>query len=101
MVDHMCPPLALPAVGCKKIPTAVDGGRISSGIGVMRLAQAERRLGLAERLGVRVSDRRDVAWVSDTDAGIRLGATIKSLRLSAWHCILRSDPPIFIEIHDL
>ncbi|MBM3600516.1 MAG: IS1380 family transposase, partial [Alphaproteobacteria bacterium] len=39
----------LPSVGRKKMSASFDGGRISSDGGVMVLAQAERRLGLADR----------------------------------------------------
>src|SRR3954463_2535526 len=48
-----------PAVGRKKITAAFDGGRLSSDGGVMLLAQAERRLGIAERLAPFIPDRRD------------------------------------------
>jgi DDE family transposase len=43
-------PFDLPAVARKKVSTAFDGGRITSDGGVMLLAQAERRLGIADRL---------------------------------------------------
>ncbi|MBM3535558.1 MAG: IS1380 family transposase, partial [Alphaproteobacteria bacterium] len=39
----------LPSVGRKKMSASFDGGRISSDGGVMVLAQAGRRLGLADR----------------------------------------------------
>ena len=50
---------AFPAVGGKKIAAAFDGGRITSDGGVMVLAEAERRLGIAERLAAVIADRRD------------------------------------------
>ena len=43
-------PFDLPAVARKKVGAAFDGGRISSDGGVMLLAQAERRLGIADQL---------------------------------------------------
>jgi hypothetical protein len=58
MSDDNLLPFSFPAVQRKKI-TAFDGGRITSDGGVMLLAQAERRLGLAERLAQVIPDRRD------------------------------------------
>src|SRR5213595_404533 len=52
-------PFCFPAVQRRKITAAFDGGRISSDGGVMLLAQAERRLGIAERLARVIPDRRD------------------------------------------
>jgi len=43
-------PFDLPAVARKKVSAAFDGGRITSDGGVMLLAQAERRLGIADQL---------------------------------------------------
>src|SRR3954463_3029634 len=51
MTDDTSATFPFPAVGRKKITAAFDGGRLSSDGGVMLLAQAERRLGIAERLG--------------------------------------------------
>lgn len=70
MVIDTCPPFAFPAVGRKKITAAFDGGRISSDGGVMLLAQAERQLGLAERLATLVRDRRDPARITHTLADL-------------------------------
>jgi hypothetical protein len=50
MTDDNLLPFSFPAVQRKKITAAFDGGRISSDGGVMLLAQADRRLGIAERL---------------------------------------------------
>jgi hypothetical protein len=50
MTDGNLLPFCFPAVHRKKITAAFDGGRISSDGGVMLLAQADRRLGIAERL---------------------------------------------------
>ena len=41
-------PFDLPAVARKKVSAAFDGGRITSDGGVMLLAQAERRLAIAD-----------------------------------------------------
>jgi hypothetical protein len=59
MTDDTPPTFPFPAVGRKKITAAFDGGRLSSDGGVMLLAQAEHRLGIAERLARFIPDRRD------------------------------------------
>ena len=59
MTEDILLPFSFPAVARKKITAAFDGGRISSDGGVMLLAQAERRLGLAERLARLIPDGRD------------------------------------------
>jgi hypothetical protein len=59
MTDDTFLPFSFPAVGGKKITAAFDGGRITSDGGVMLLAQAERRLAIAEKLAVAIADRRD------------------------------------------
>ena len=56
-------PFAFPAVERKKVTAAFDGGRLSSDGGVMLLSQAERRLGLAERLAAVIPDERDASRV--------------------------------------
>ena len=43
-------PFCFPAVSRKKITAAFDGGRLTSDGGVLLLALAERRLGIAQRL---------------------------------------------------
>src|SRR5262249_46176123 len=48
-------PFAFPTVASKKITAAFDGGRITSDGGVMVLAQAERRLAIAEKLAAGVA----------------------------------------------
>src|SRR5260221_9541518 len=50
MTDDNLLPFCFPAVCRKKITADFDGGRISSDGGVMLLAQADRRLGIVERL---------------------------------------------------
>jgi hypothetical protein len=52
-------PFDLPAVARKKVSAAFDGGRITSDGGVMLLAQAERRLGIADQLARVIPDERD------------------------------------------
>src|SRR5262249_45760060 len=52
-------PFAFPAVASKKITATFDGGRITSDGGVMVLAQAERRLAIAEKLAAVIADPRD------------------------------------------
>ncbi|QRM35093.1 IS1380 family transposase [Microvirga sp. VF16] len=59
MTDDTTATFLFPAVGRKKITAAFDGGRLSSDGGVLLLAQAERRLGIAERLARVIPDRRD------------------------------------------
>ena len=59
MTDDTTAIFPFPAVGRKKITAAFDGGRLSSDGGVMLLAQAEHRLGIAERLARFMPDQRD------------------------------------------
>src|SRR5258708_31178646 len=59
MTENNLLPFCFPAVCRKKITAAFDGGRISSDGGVILLAQADRRLGIAERLARGIPDRRD------------------------------------------
>jgi hypothetical protein len=47
MKDDIPLPFELPAVARKKVSAAFDAGRITSGGGVMLLAQAERGLDIA------------------------------------------------------
>jgi hypothetical protein len=59
-----------PAVGRKKLTAAFDGGRITSDGGVLLLAAAERRLGIAERLAGLVADPRNPLFVTHSVADI-------------------------------
>jgi hypothetical protein len=59
MTDDSLLPFCFPAVQRKKVSAAFDGGRITSDGGVMLLAQAERRLGIADRLARAIPDGRD------------------------------------------
>jgi hypothetical protein len=60
----------LPAVCRKKVTAAFDGGRLTSDGGVLLLAQAERRLGLADKLAAVLADGRDPSRVTHTLADI-------------------------------
>src|SRR6266851_1030431 len=59
MTDDTILPFSFPAVHTKKVTAAFDGGRLTSNGGVMLLAMAERRLGLADNLARVFPDRRD------------------------------------------
>jgi Transposase DDE domain group 1 len=59
MNEDILLPFDLPAVRRKKVSAAFDGGRITADGGVMLLAQAERRLGIADRLAREIPDERD------------------------------------------
>src|SRR5260370_1481941 len=63
MTDDNLLPFWFPVVHRKKITAAFDGGRISSDGGVMLLAQAERRLGIADQLARVIPDERDASRV--------------------------------------
>jgi hypothetical protein len=58
MNDVTLLPFDLPAVARKRVTAAFDGGRVSSGGGVLLLREVERRLGFAERLAACIVDRR-------------------------------------------
>ena len=66
MTDDTILPFAFPAVARKKITADFDGGRLTSDGGVMLLAMAERRLGVAERLARLFPDRRDPTRITHT-----------------------------------
>jgi len=70
MPDDTALPFALPAVGRKKVTAAFDGGRMTSDGGVMLLAAAERRLGVAGRLARLIADPRNPALVTHSIADI-------------------------------
>ena len=63
MSDDTLLPFSLPAVRRKKISAAFDGGHITSDGGVMLLAGADRRLGLADALAAAIPDHRDPSRV--------------------------------------
>lgn len=66
MNSHTLLPIDLPSVARKKVTAAFDGGLISSDGGVALLAQAERRLDLANKLACAIADPRDPAQISHT-----------------------------------
>jgi hypothetical protein len=59
MTDDTSLSFAFPAVSGRKITAAFDGGRLSSDGGVMLLAAAARRMGIAGKLAAAIPDRRD------------------------------------------
>ncbi len=59
MNDDIASPFGFPAVGRKKVSAAFDGGRLTSDGGVLLLAQAERSIGICQRLAACIADRRD------------------------------------------
>jgi len=59
-----------PAVERKKVVAAFDGGRLTSDGGVMLLAAAERRLGIADKLAALIGDPRDPNLVTHSLADI-------------------------------
>ena len=65
MTDDTILPFSFPAVHAKKVTAAFDGGRLTSNGGVMLLAMAERRLGLADNLARVFPDRRDPEVADD------------------------------------
>ena len=50
---------SMPALSGKKVSAAFDGGRITSDGGVLLLAGAERKFGIADRLAALIPDSRD------------------------------------------
>src|SRR5271168_2514216 len=63
-------PFEFPAVQRKKVIAAFDGGRLTSDGGVMLLATAERRLGIADKLAALIADPRDRKFVTHSVADI-------------------------------
>jgi hypothetical protein len=63
MSDDSAPSFLFPAICRKKVTAAFDGGRLTSDGGVLLLAQAERRMGLATALAGCIADRRDQSRV--------------------------------------
>ena len=70
MPDDTVTPFLFPAVGRKKVVAAFDGGRMTSDGGVVLLAAAERRLGVAGRLARLIADPRNPALVTHSVADI-------------------------------
>ena len=63
MTDPATLSLSFPAIRSKKVTGAFDGGAITSDAGVLLLAQAERRMGIVDRLAVLIPDDRNLARV--------------------------------------
>src|SRR5271157_667692 len=63
-------PFHFPPVARRKVIAAFDGGRITSDGGVMLLAAAERRLGIADKLAALIADPRDPNLVTHSVADI-------------------------------
>ena len=63
MADPIDTRFAFTAICRKKVSAAFDGGRLSSDGGVLLLAQAERRMGMAARLAGCIADPRDQSRV--------------------------------------
>ena len=70
MSDDTDAPFLFPAVGRKKVIADFDGGRLTSDGGVMLLAAAERRLGIADRLAGLIADPRNPLFVTHSVADI-------------------------------
>ena len=68
MTNDNLRPFSFPAIRGKKVAAAFDGGRLTSDGGVMLLAMAERRLGVADRLARCFPDRRDPTRILHTRA---------------------------------
>jgi hypothetical protein len=88
MTDDNLLPFCFPAIHRKKITAAFDGGRISSDGGVMLLAQAERRLGIADQLARVIPDERDASRV------VHLLPDILRARIFAIACEAMKTPTI-------
>jgi hypothetical protein len=70
MLEDNLLPFSFPAVGCKKVTAAFDGGRITSDGGVMLLAEAEKSIGVADRLASLITDPRNPLLVTHSVADI-------------------------------
>ena len=70
MSDDTVLPFRFPAVTRKEVTAAFDGGRITSDSGVMLLAAAERRLGIADHLAGLIADPRNPLFVTHSVADI-------------------------------
>ncbi len=70
MSDDTAAPFLFPAVGRKKVTAGFDGGRLTSDGGVMLLAAAGRRLGIADRLAGLIADPRNPQFVTHGIADI-------------------------------
>jgi hypothetical protein len=95
MTDDNLLPFSFPAVSRKQVTAAFDGGRLTSDGGVMLLAMAERRLGVAHRLARCFPDRRDPARITHTLSDM-IGARIFAISCGYEDAddfdFLRTDP---------
>lgn len=64
MSDDTVELFSFPAVARKKVTASFDGGRITSDGGVMLLAAAERRIGIAQKLAGLITDPRNPLFVT-------------------------------------
>src|SRR5829696_2043709 len=81
MTDDTTLPFWFPAVRGKKLTVGFDGGRLSSDGGVMLLAQAARRMRIAEKLAAVIPDPRDPTRVVHRLPEILLARILARLRL--------------------
>ena len=70
MDNHTIETFGFPATGRKKVTAAFDGGRLTSDGGVMLLAAAERRIGLARKLAGLIADPRNPRFITHSVADI-------------------------------
>lgn len=70
MSDDANEPFVLPSIQRKKPTAAFDGGRLTSDGGVLLLATAERRMGIADRLATLITDPRNPLLVTHSVADI-------------------------------
>ena len=70
MHDDTIEAFRFPAAGRKKVTAAFDGGRLTSDGGVMLLAAAERRIGIAHRLAGLIADPRNPLLVTHSVVAI-------------------------------
>ena len=70
MSDDTTTPFLFPAVGRKRVIADFDGGRLTSDGGVMLLAAAERRLGIADTLAGLIAAPRNPLFVTHSIADI-------------------------------
>jgi Transposase DDE domain group 1 len=57
------PTLAFPAVGHRTVHASFDGGDLTSDAGLLFLAQADKRLGLTDKMAHTLADRRQIGKV--------------------------------------
>ena len=79
MSDDSVPSFSFPAICRKKVTAAFDGGRLTSDGGVLLLAQAERQMGICERLAA------CIAVVSLVVVYVAVGHRRSSVRFGLQH----------------